>query len=229
MPVVSVVIPFFNAAAFLREAIASVLAQRDVELDVIAVDDGSTDGSAKIAQELGKGVRCLSQPQAGTAAALNRGIAEARGDFLAFLDADDVWVEGKLSHQLAALKQQPELDLVFGALQHFYSPELSEAERQQVRCPPEPMPAPSTGTMLIRRASFDRVGAFSSTWKIGEFVDWFLRAGEAGLLYRHLPEVVLRRRIHARNKGRVEKEAERDYLSIVRLSLRRRRSRDAGG
>lgn len=225
---VSVVIPFFNAAPFLREALASVLAQRGIALEVLAVDDGSTDGGARIALNFGPRVRCLSQPRSGTAAALNRGVAAARGDLLAFLDADDLWVEEKLSGQCAALEREPELDLIFGALQHFYSPELSEAERQQVRCPPDPMPAPSAGTMLIRRASFDRVGAFSSAWKIGEFVDWYLRAREAGLVFRHLPEVVLRRRIHAGNKGRVEKDAQRDYLSIIRRSLERRRSDDAG-
>lgn len=225
---VSVVIPFFNAAPFLGEALASVLAQRGVELEVLAVDDGSTDGGARIARELGAPVRCLSQPRSGTAAALNCGVAAARGDLLAFLDADDLWVDGKLSRQSAALESEPKLDLVFGALQHFYSPELSEAERRQVRCPPDPMPAPSAGTMLIRRASFDRVGEFSSAWKIGEFVDWFLRAREAGLLFRQLPDVVLRRRVHAGNKSRVEKVAQRDYLSILRLSLQRRRAREGG-
>src|SRR6185369_7352052 len=108
--------------------------QRGVELEVLAVDDGSTDGGARIALDFGAPVRCLSQPRSGTAAALNLGIAAARGDLLAFLDADDVWVEGKLSRQHAALEREPKLDLVFGALQHFYSPELSEEERRQVRC-----------------------------------------------------------------------------------------------
>src|SRR4029077_6770756 len=98
---VSVIIPFFNAAPFLHEALASVLAQRGVELEVLAVDDGSTDGGARIALDFGAPVRCLLQPRSGTAAALNLGIAAARGDLLAFLDADDVWVEGKLSRQHA--------------------------------------------------------------------------------------------------------------------------------
>ena len=219
---ISVIIPFFNAAPFLGEAVASVLAQRGVDLEVLAVDDGSTDGGTRLARGFGEPVRCLSQPHSGTAAALNRGVAAARGDFLAFLDADDVWVEGKLSRQLVELDRDPTLDLVFGALQHFYSPELSEAERRQVRCPPAPMPAPSAGTMLIRRASFERVGAFSPAWQIGEFVDWYLRACEAGLVLRQLPDVVLRRRVHARNKGRIEQQAQRDYLRIIRLALQRR-------
>jgi hypothetical protein len=82
--------------------------------------------------------------------------------------------------------------------------------------------------MLVRSASFDRVGAFSPAWTIGEFVDWFLRAREAGLAFLQLSEVVLRRRVHARNKSRIEPQAQRDYLAIIRRSLQRRRPGNAG-
>ena len=101
---VSVVIPCYNGAAFLREALDSVLAQTRPPLEVIVVDDGSTDDSAAIAESYGPPVRVIRQENQGESVARNRGIDEARGDWIAFLDADDVWKPEKLARQLAAVE-----------------------------------------------------------------------------------------------------------------------------
>src|SRR5436853_749734 len=98
---VSVIIPVYNCEQYLAEAIQSVLAQTHPTIELIVVDDGSTDNSAAVAKSFAV-VRYVFQRQGGPGAARNRGISLARGSFLAFLDADDVWVAGKLTRQLAA-------------------------------------------------------------------------------------------------------------------------------
>lgn len=101
-PTVSVVIPCYNAAEFLRETLESALGQTHAPLEVIVVDDGSTDDSAAIAGSYGPPVRVIRQENQGESVARNRGIDEARGDWIAFLDADDLWKPEKLVRQLAA-------------------------------------------------------------------------------------------------------------------------------
>ena len=95
-PSISVVIPCCNAAAFLRATIASILGQTQSVLEVIVVDDGSTDDSASIAESFGPPVRVIRQPNQGESAARNRGIEAAVGEWVAFLDADDLWLPTKI-------------------------------------------------------------------------------------------------------------------------------------
>ena len=134
-PLVSVIIPVYNREKYLAEAIESVLAQTYRPIEVIVVDDGSTDGSADIAKRFGSPVRYYFQPNSGAGAARNRGIAVARGSFLAFLDSDDLWVEDKLTHQMAAFERHSDVDIVSGHVRQFYSPELSEHTMEKIRCP----------------------------------------------------------------------------------------------
>lgn len=101
MPHVSVIIPAYNAAPFIGEAIASVLAQTHRELDIMVVDDGSTDGTVDVVRRFGARVCLLQQRQGGAAVARNAGASATAGEWLAFLDADDAWLPEKLSHQLA--------------------------------------------------------------------------------------------------------------------------------
>lgn len=100
---VSVVIPAYNAERFLRDALASVLRQTLPPLEILVVDDGSGDNTARLAASV-EGVRCIRQANAGVSAARNRGIEEARGEFIALLDADDAWMPEKLAIQMAGLR-----------------------------------------------------------------------------------------------------------------------------
>jgi GT2 family glycosyltransferase len=147
----------------------------------------------------------------------------ARGAFLAFLDADDLWTREKLELEMAAFAGNPQLDLVFGHVRQFHSPELSEQERASIACPPDPVPGLSKGTMLIRRESFLRVGPFDTAWRVGDFVDWYARAKERGLAAEMLPDVVMLRRLHAHNATRREHDERVDYVRVARAALSRRR------
>lgn len=113
-PLVSVIIPAFNAAATLLETIASVRAQSYADLEILVIDDGSTDATAALARSVGDHrLRTLSFPHAGLAAARNRGLQHATGAFVSFVDADDLWTPDKIADQLAALKQHPEAGLAY--------------------------------------------------------------------------------------------------------------------
>jgi glycosyltransferase involved in cell wall biosynthesis len=202
-----------------------VLRQTRPAGEILVVDDGSTDGSLAVARGF-PAVRVLKQEHSGQPAALNRGIAESRGDLLAFLDADDVWLPGKLALQLRAFEEDPALDMVFGHAEQFADPDAPEGVTARLESAPRVLAARLPSALIVRRGSLERVGEFRSRWRVGSVVDWVARAGEAGLRHRMLPDILYRRRIHAANTGITERGSRDDYLDVVREAMRRRRSRE---
>ena len=224
-PTVSVLIGVYNGAPYLAEAIDSVLAQSYRPLEIIVVDDGSTDDSGNIAQTYGALVRYEYQRNAGNGAARNRALRLASGNLFAFLDADDRFTPDKLNRQWSILDARPEIDMVFGHVREFVSPELTAEQRELVRAPasgPARWTAPNL--MLIRRESFLRVGPFTEMLKVGVTVDWYARAMEAGLRSVMLPDVVLERRLHLANNGIRQRDSRHQYLHVLKSSLDRRRA-----
>jgi glycosyltransferase involved in cell wall biosynthesis len=222
---VSVIIPVYNGDRYLGAAIESVLAQTYRPIEVIVVDDGSTDRSGQVAQQFP--VRYFKQPHSGPGATRNCGIAQAQGELLAFLDADDLWTPDKLVSQIATLTAQPELDSVLGLVEQFNSPDIAET-LPSARFARMPLNGLHPGTMLIKRAAFHRVGFFGTNWQVGDVVDWFVRAEEAPLAMVTLPQVVMRRRAHANNLTiRSRERAELEYTQILKARLDRRRLRQA--
>jgi hypothetical protein len=124
---------------------------------------------------------------------------------------------------MTAFENDPELDIVFGHVKQFHSPELSADQKRKIHCPAEAMPGYGAGTMLVTRKAFLRVGPFKTEWQVGEFVDWYSRALDSGLKALMLPKVVYRRRIHTTNLGIRKRDAQTDYLRILKASLDRRR------
>jgi glycosyltransferase involved in cell wall biosynthesis len=111
-PRVSVIIPTYNRAYILRDAIESALSQEGAEMEIVVVDDGSTDSTADLAAQYGSRVVYLLQDHHGAAPARNLGLGEARGDYIAFLDSDDVWLPGKVSAELDCFERFPEADAI---------------------------------------------------------------------------------------------------------------------
>jgi glycosyltransferase involved in cell wall biosynthesis len=221
---VGVVLPARNAARYIGEALASVLGQSVMPARVVVVDDGSTDETAAIAESFGAPVVVVRQPPRGPPAARNRGVAETATEYLAFLDADDLWPPVSLDLRLHALQADRKAELCFGQMEQFASPDLDEAERRRLYVPPGPQPAWASSAMLCRRAVFERVGRLSEERRAGDFLDWLLRARAAGVQALMLDQVVLRRRLHLANLTRREPEANADYLAVVRAELVRRRA-----
>jgi len=221
---VSVIIPVYNGEKYLAEAIESVLMQAVKPLEIIVVNDGSTDESAKVANTFKNDICYLLQENKGAAAARNFGINLAKGSLLAFLDADDVWTAHKLELQLNALEDDPKLDMVLGIVEQFVSPKLDAENRNRLRAELKIMPGYHVGTMLIKRESFQQVGPFKENLQLAEFIDWFNRAESMKLKYKMLHEVVMKRRIHTSNQGVYKRNHMKDYVSVLKAALDRRRA-----
>ena len=226
-PLVSVIIPAYNSGPYLDTAIASVLSQTYGRMELIVVDDGSTDGTADRVMCYGSSVALIRQQRRGHPAARNTGIRAASGEFLAFLDHDDLWTPHKLRVQIDCCAQDPQLDLVFGQIQNFFSPELPEEERGGFKVPLMPLPGLLQGAMLARRSAFDRIGLFREDRQIGDFIDWYGRALLEGLKMHVLTETVMRRRIHRSNHQRLHQaDVAPGYLIAVKELLDRRRKHE---
>ncbi len=227
LPLVSTIIPVLNGERFLAEAVASIRRQRYPRIEVIVVDDGSTDGTAAVANSLGEGVRCVSQANAGPPAARNRGLELARGDLIAFLDADDLWSDDKLEVQAGRILADPELDVVMGTTQLFRPSAVDDATTLGDPAGP-PVLLLSLGGALFRREVFDRVGGFDVSQRMDDDVDWFLRALEAGARILPLGTVVQYYRRHDRNITNAREVDRRFYLLALKKSLDRRRNAPGG-
>jgi len=181
---VSVIIPSYNCGSYLAEAIQSALGQTRPPFEVIVVDDGSTDDSLETARSFGPPVQVVSQPNSGVSRARNRAIELASGDWLAFLDADDVWVPEKLERQLSAVEGRDDVVCVFSDFYRFgagmedapeHQPDNPAADDYRVRmlCT---FVLPST--CIVRRSALGdlrfRVGA------VGEDVLFFAELRECG-------------------------------------------------
>jgi len=204
---VSVIIPTYNHAAFLPEALESVFAQTCSPLEVIVVDDGSTDETAEVLRVYERRIRVLSQANRGVAAARNAGAAVASGELLALLDADDAWLPAKLERQVARLDSEPEIGLV-----HCGVAEV-DGRGRQLRARLDGMEGWLSTEMLlfrrgvilgggsaavIRRATFLQVGAFDETLSTSADWDLYYRVARRYPV-GFVPEVLVRYRIHSGN------------------------------
>jgi glycosyltransferase involved in cell wall biosynthesis len=221
---ISCIVPVYNGEQYLAEALDSILAQTYRPLEIVVVDDGSTDGTATVVSSYGSQIQYVKQGNAGPATARNRGLNIARGDYVAFLDADDLWCPQKMERQMARFHDRPDLDICAGCVQNFWIPELKEeAERFGNHRIAKPIAGYVTGTLLGRKAVFDSVGHFNTDLKHGDAQEWFMRAAEQGAVMELLSDVLLYRRLHRSNFSRVVGEAYQDHLRIIKASLDRRR------
>ena len=220
---ISVIIPAFNAERTLAEALTSVLMQERPAKEIIVVDDGSTDTTSAIAANT-PGVRSVRQANAGTAAALNTGIALATGSILGFLDADDLWSRDTVASHLDNLDKHPSADASVGWFSEFICPSVSEPDARRFR-PREPQIGWLSGSTFVRSESFSRVGKFDNEAREWPWIDWAHRAKLLGLVFVPLETVVLQRRLHPSSLSmRPGNKAGVNLIGAVRQAMRRHRS-----
>lgn len=228
---ISCVIPVFDGARYVAAAIRSALAQTRPPDEIIVVDDGSRDDTAKKVACFGTAVTYVHQPHAGVAAARNRGVERASGNLLAFLDADDRWHPERLRRQLDALAGRPNVELCDAESAYFWSEELGADERERDPRYPhsfwhDTKPG-HIGTWLVRRTAFARVGPFDPALRFSEDTDWLLRFGDGGGVRLTLREVLNHRRLHHRNMTAADRHVQVRALART-LKLSRDRRRGAG-
>lgn len=222
-PAVSVVIGTRNAERYLGKALASIRDGGFDDLEIVVVDCASADRSREIAA--GYGARVIAQDGTGLFAGWNQGVAAARGGLIAFLDSDDRWEPGKLEAQVAALARDPGLDYVIGRVRFFLEPGMPEPPGYRPEYDGAEHAAPMPGTLLARRAAFDRIGMFRTEYEIASDVDWFKRAIDAGLRYEVVPEALIHKRIHDSNLSHFAAGSmNAEIVDLLRASIHRRRA-----
>jgi len=222
---VSIIMPVFNTDKYLKEALDSIFSQTYRNFEIICIDDGSIDNSLPILKSFENRIKLIiNDKNYGTSESRNRGIQLSKGEFLAFLDADDIWEKNKLEIQIKEFNDKPDLDVSFAYMQCFISPELSGDARNKRYCPPDSVPCHIPSSAVIKRTSFEKVGYFDTRFKNIEFMDWVNKAKETGLKIETLNDTLVFRRIHETNVGIIDKEHSRsDYLKIIKESLERKR------
>jgi hypothetical protein len=221
VPLVSVIIPVYNGARFLPDAIANILGQNYPSIEIIVIDDGSTDDIDAIVEALPVEVRYFKQENAGAAAARNRGIKDASAELIAFLDVDDLWPAHVLGLLVETLKQNPQYEVVRGFAQ-LMAPNEETGHFEYIGNPKESFPY-SIGHGLYRRSAFQKVGLFDVGLKFGEDTDWFIRAREKGLKIEQLDQTTLLVRRHDHNMTRGKSLVELNTLRVFKKILDRQR------
>ncbi len=245
---VSVVIPCYNHGAHLAGAIDSVLAQSVRPAEIIVVDDGSTDNTAEVAAGHGSAVRLIRQPNAGASAARNRGVAEASGEWVGFLDADDRWLEDMLAFQLTIVRAHPTLDVLVSDFRvvapdgrpvdhptdrhetgkstvvwsRHRDPEVWIAEEKLVEAMLlDFLGAPSNSTSLVRRAVYQALGGLDEARATSEDLDLALRLAREGFRFGYCPLPTALRVMHPNSLCRDNPEVTRDRLGVLEAFERR--------
>lgn len=195
LPDIAVVIPCFNNEEFLRQAIESVLSQQGVVIEIVVVDDGSTDGSVGIAESFGPAIRVIQQTNQGACVARNRGLAETSAPYVKFLDADDYLTGGNLQAQFETISLLPWDALVFGDAEwvdasglHLMNYQLDRSQSKPELSVSEVIElTPLTSCPLHRRMHLDQVGGFDSRCLRSQEFDLHVRLALAGFRFVYLP------------------------------------------
>jgi len=218
---ISVIIPIHNGSSFIEEAVASVINQEYPDLEIIIIDDGSTDDLSTALAHIQVPFKLIRQTHQGPAAARNAGIRESRGDWIAFLDADDMWSPMALKTMARDLALHETAEVVHGTSVTF----CKDPDTDEYVNPYRPRGSYSflMGSALYRRYVFEIVGLFDDTLIHGEDTDWFLRATEAGLTFVMIAENVLKVRMHETNMTADENAVERGMLQVLQRRIHRNR------
>lgn len=216
---ISIIIPVHNGEAYIVEAVDSILKQDHSDLEVLVIDDGSTDRTRDSLARFEDRIRVLSQENRGQSAARNAGVRAATGGLIGFLDADDIWTDDHLALMLPHLDETEPYDFVRG---HTRFIRMTEEGLESS----EPLFMEAlVGACLYRRGVLDAVGPFDESMRAGEDFDWSIRLAESGSREKRLSEATLLYRRHDANLTNSKAVTEKGQLHAFRNKLRRMRSR----
>lgn len=202
---VSVVICVYNGEKYIKEAIESVLSENYPQMEILCIDDGSTDSTMDILRNFGSAVKISSQQNQGVAVARNFASQIAQGEFITYLDSDDLFVPGRIAAMVEVLLQNPETAIVFGQIKQFITPELIKPSSGKMKIEEDILAGVCPGGVMYRSNIFQEVGEFEKGNQTAYFLDWCLKAKEKGLVEKHLDRIVTLRRVHQNNSSFIEK------------------------
>ncbi|MEX1112147.1 MAG: glycosyltransferase [Candidatus Andersenbacteria bacterium] len=228
-PLVSVIIPVKNGARFIEEALTSVnAAVANVDHEIIVVNDGSTDDTEKILRRLPGQIRYFFQKNEGAASARNAGIKKARGEYIAFIDADDVWTKDHFTDLYNTLRDNPSAQIAMGYSQRYESTNEMIADQIPIHRHKkygDPAFMPTFGCALFMSHQFNTVGIINPSYRLHEDVDWYLQALESDVSIAVTKNVVTCYRLHDTNTTRDIRFTDRGLLHVLARSLHRRNNK----
>ncbi len=223
-PLVSVIIPVFNGERFINDAVDNVLSQDYNPLEIVIVDDGSTDRTGEIVNQISLDIRYFKQNNDGPSSARNRGIRDASGDFIVFLDVDDLWPENNLNLLVDEMLNDPDAEVIRGYAQLMeFNAETGGFDF--VGNPKEAFPD-YIGAAIYRKSAFRKTGLFDATLKFGEDSDWFNRANELNLKVKRLEDITLLVRRHGKNMTHGKNLVELNTVRVFKKVIERKRAQD---
>lgn len=211
-----------NAEIYIEETLQSVFSQTLIPNEILMIDDFSQDRTIEIAKSFDLDIQIISNIRPGLSAALNQGICIAKSPYLAFLDADDLWLQTKQEKQIAFLNENSNFDVVSSAALNFKKSGIEDEHFESSKVfPPSRLFTAST----FRKEAFTRFGLLDeSQGHFGWLYEWWSRAGDAGIKWGQLEEVLFHRRIHKTNSWILQKElANKTIIEIVRKNIEKRR------
>lgn len=225
-PLVSVIVPVYNGQKFLDASLNSITSQTYPNLETIIVDDGSTDNSLEIAENWPGQKTIIKQKNGDVAAARNAGVRASKGEFIAFLDQDDIWESEKIEQQMACFLKSPDLDLVFTDLIKFFpegkkhhasdkhkiaSSLNSENLFKKLVIKNVLMPS----AVMVKKSSFEKAGGFDESFKTcGDYELW-LRMASKGMNFYYLPKPLTLYRYHGGNTSKKTAVMHADRVKVI--------------
>ena len=224
MPLVSVIIPVHNSM-YICEALNSVKDQSYENIEIIVVDDGSTDNTTG---EISKfnGLQLIKTANRGVASARNEGLRSCKGEFITFLDADDIWSKEKTSKQVDFLIKNRNYDLIHGRFKNYFQwdSEPPNGISREKFLDPDTGRLISLGTLMVRNNVFLKTGFFDDKLKTGEDLDWFIKMKESGSRVYFDDNEVMKRRLHSSNLSYKSISEESNIVRLLKASLERKRA-----
>ena len=218
-PLVSVVLPLYNGKDFITSSIASVLSQSYGPLELLVVNDGSSDNSADLVPTDPR-IRLFHRQNSGVAASRNFGIGQAKGSYIAFIDQDDYWYPDKLELQMQVLLNDPEPGYVLTLMHNHLVGDTQRPGWLKPELLAEDPVGSLPSTLLVRRNIFTEVGIFAEDLVNASDLEWFVRANKARVSMQIVDKVLLQRNIHALNRSHDNKTCKREMFAILRQKIK---------
>jgi glycosyltransferase involved in cell wall biosynthesis len=226
-PLVSVILPVYNGEQFLANAIQAIKEQDYQPLEILVINDGSTDGTAAIMDQFQDEIRSFHQAHQGPAAARNYGLRMAEGEIYAFFDVDDLWSEGLFPQMIDQLLKDTTSDIIQGLMQQILIPESMSNQshithpQPKQHIPEKPYRFIHLTSALYRKSVFQKVGIFDESLMTGEDFDWFLRAWEHRIKKIDIDEIFLIYRKHKTNMTHNRNLVKSGILQLYKKRLDR--------